>query len=282
MDRSIVFVLVFIVATSVAYYFWQEHEVSKVLSQQHEVKVAVPESTVDITPSTPRIRYPVPSVVEETAGEEIHSTVQEIIKSPDPLPTLEESDIAVKARLQEIYAPENPGSIFIIREFIRHFVVTIDNLDGRKLAKRYSITRPPEATFIVKKSGTEDEYTVDKENEKRYEPYMKFLSAVNDQQFLSIYVRFYPLFQEAYEELGYPERYFNDRLIEIIDHMLRTPVTEGDITLVRPKVYYQFADSNLENLSAGQKILIRIGTSNAQIVRERLRSIRKLLTTIGA
>ena len=44
-----------------------------------------------------------------------------------------------------------------------------------------------------------------------------------NQQLASIYVRYYPLFQEAYEELGYPGRYFNDRVIEIIDHLLQTP-----------------------------------------------------------
>ena len=94
-------------------------------------------------------------------------------------------------------------------------------------------------------------------------------------------MRFYPLFQQAYEELGYPDRYFNDRLIEIIDHLLSTPIIKEDIKLVRPKVYYQFTDTKLEELSAGQKILIRIGSKNALQVRERLNSLRKLLTTLG-
>ena len=38
-----------------------------------------------------------------------------------------------------------------------------------------------------------------------------------------VYERLYPLFQQAYEDLGYPGKYFNDRLVEVIDHLLQTP-----------------------------------------------------------
>ena len=38
-----------------------------------------------------------------------------------------------------------------------------------------------------------------------------------------MYKQYYPLFQQAYVDLGYPEGYFNDRLVEVIDHLLATP-----------------------------------------------------------
>jgi hypothetical protein len=37
---------------------------------------------------------------------------------------------------------------------------------------------------------------------------------------------------------------------------------------------YQFADSKLEELSAGQKLLLRMGPANAAIIKTKLRELR--------
>jgi hypothetical protein len=71
------------------------------------------------------------------------------------------------------------------------------------------------------------------------------------------------LFQQAYENLGHPPEYFNDRLIEVIDHLLATPELPDPIPLARPNVQFEFADPNLEARSAGQKVLLRMGHENA-------------------
>jgi len=109
---------------------------------------------------------------------------------------------------------------------------------------------------------------------------------------VALYARLYPLCQRAYGELGYPNRYFNDRLIDVIDHLLATPEVKGPIKLVppdvkgpvkleRPWVMYEFADPELEARSAGQKILIRMGAGNAARVKAKLRDIRRQLTQRG-
>jgi hypothetical protein len=96
-------------------------------------------------------------------------------------------------------------------------------------------------------------------------------------QLTTFYFRYYPLFQQAYEDLGYPNAYFNDRVVEVIDHLLATPDVKGPITLVQPKVFYEFADQKLENRSAGQKLMIRIGPQNAAALKKKLRDIRTLI-----
>jgi hypothetical protein len=95
---------------------------------------------------------------------------------------------------------------------------------------------------------------------------------------VALYVRLYPLFQQAYRDLGYPDRYFNDRLVEVIDHLLATPSVPGPIKLAQPHVLYEFADPALEARSAGQKILIRIGPDNAARVKAKLRELRRQVT----
>ena len=60
--------------------------------------------------------------------------------------------------------------------------------------------------------------------------------------------------------------------------MLEAPVPTGPVKLVRPKVLYQFADPELEGLSAGQKIMVRMGPENEARVKAKLREIRRALT----
>jgi hypothetical protein len=90
-----------------------------------------------------------------------------------------------------------------------------------------------------------------------------------------LYVRFYPLCQQAYVDLGYPNGYFNDRLVEVIDHLLAAPEMTGPIKLTVSHVLYEYADPEIEARSAGQKLLIRMGAENAAQVKAKLREIRR-------
>lgn len=76
---------------------------------------------------------------------------------------------------------------------------------------------------------------------------------------MAVYCGLYPLFQSAYAELGYPDAYFNDRLVEVIDQLLGAAPAHEPPRLVRPKIFYQFADPELESLSTGRRLLLRSG-----------------------
>jgi hypothetical protein len=98
------------------------------------------------------------------------------------------------------------------------------------------------------------------------------------QRLANTYFHFYPLFQSAYQNLGYPNGYFNDRLVQVIDSLLATPQPSGPIELTRPNVLYTFADPNLEALPAGQKLLLRMGPDNAAVVKGKLKELRAAIT----
>ena len=53
-----------------------------------------------------------------------------------------------------------------------------------------------------------------------------------------------------------------------------TPEVEGDIELVQPKVYYQFADPNLEALKPLQKQLLRMGPQNLARIKGYLMQVK--------
>ncbi|MEO9078801.1 MAG: DUF3014 domain-containing protein [Rhodanobacter sp.] len=91
------------------------------------------------------------------------------------------------------------------------------------------------------------------------------------------YVHMYPLFQQAYRQLGYPKGYFNDRLIVVIDNLLAAPEPAQSPALQRSKSFYIYADPDLEALSSGQRLLLRTGPANEAKIKAKLRTIRGLL-----
>jgi hypothetical protein len=105
------------------------------------------------------------------------------------------------------------------------------------------------------------------------------VQSADTRQLAELYFHYYPLFQQAYEDLGYPDKYFNDRFVQVIDHLLETPSPSGPVRLTQPRVFYEFADPSLEERSAGQKLLIRMGNENATKIKAKLRELRALIAT---
>jgi hypothetical protein len=155
-------------------------------------------------------------------------------------------------------------------------VATVDALPRQTFgSSRILPLRTPGGTFTVAQDNGKT--VIGPQNDQRYAPYMQVLEAVNPQAFVAWYVRNYPLFQQAYRELGYPKGYFNDRLIATIDNLLATPEPRQPIEVKKSGAFYVYADSQLESLSAGQKMLLHTGPQNETRIKARLSVIRGLL-----
>lgn len=213
-------------------------------------------------------------VQEPAAGAE-KPKIENPLPAPEaapPLPKLKESDPAVRDALMVVLGDQAVAQYLVPQEIIRRFVVTVDNLPRKKVAVELRPVKTVPGEFVA--SGGADSVVLDSENYARYAPLVKIVQSADSKQLAALYRRFYPLFQESYENLGYPSAYFNDRMVQVIDHLLETPDVKGQIKLVQPSVYYQFADPRLEALSAGQKALIRMGSNNAAAVKAKLRELR--------
>ncbi len=193
-----------------------------------------------------------------------------------PLPALDTSDATMRNSIAGLWKDPLVEAKFQFKDFIRRVVATVDNLPRRKVAQQLMPVRKVDGTFLV--TGANEQYTIAVSNAERYAPYVALMEAVDPRQLVTLYAKFYPLFQQAYEDLGYPQQYFNDRLVAVIDNLLAAPEVDGEVRLVRPKVFYLYAEPELEDASAGQKILIRMGRDNAARVKDRLRAIRAELT----
>lgn len=130
-------------------------------------------------------------------------------------------------------------------------------------------------------------------NAARYSAVVDFVGSIDPAQAAALYRRIYPVLQRSYEELGYPGRQFNDRLVAVIDHLLQTPEpdrppalrlvqVQGQVPSQQPWLRYEFADPELQSLSAGQKILLRMGPENMHLIKSVLRAARAQIAAPGA
>jgi hypothetical protein len=200
-------------------------------------------------------------------------------KAAEPLPALDESDKALGAALAALVGDRPFASLFIPERLIRHIVATVDNLPREEVPVKMWPLRP--VGSWLQTAGEGDSLVIGPKNAARYSAYVTMAKAIDAQKAAAAYRRFYPLFQEAYRDLGYPKGYFNDRLIAAIDNLLATPEPKEPLRLVQEKVRYQFADPDLEHRSAGQKILLRMGTENARVVKAKLRDFRQYVARTG-
>lgn len=228
-------------------------------------------------PPTAEMAAPAPS---RSAAAPIQHPIAQVQAAPAgastaPLPALDQSDDDVLAALQRL-AGDNELSLLLVRpQIINRIVASIDAMPGRSLGGIMMPARPPKGAFVT---GEMDGQTVIGDaNAARYAPYMAIVEQVDPQALVAWYVHAYPLFQQAYENLGYPHGYFNDRLIVVIDNLLAAPEPAAPPALLPSKGQYVFADPALEARSAGQRLLLRTGAANEAKIKERLRTIRSLL-----
>lgn len=193
-----------------------------------------------------------------------------------PLPPLDTSDDAVASALASIPGADGLAGLLLSRGLIPHIVATVDALPRRSIGASILPLRTPKGAFAVDTSSGKP--MLDSKDFARYDPYMKIAAAVDTRTLVTWYVHWYPLFQQAYRELGYPQGYFNDRLIAAIDDMLAAPNAQPPIALTATADgHYVFADPTWESLSVGQKLMIRIGPEHERTLKAKLRSIRALL-----
>jgi hypothetical protein len=189
-----------------------------------------------------------------------------------PLPPLDESDPEVLGGLTEIFGQEAVVKHVMPERLVRNLVVSIDNVPREQMALNQRPFQSAPGDFIT--SGEDDAIVIAPENYERYEPFVALVSNVDAKTLVSYFRGLEPLFQQAYEELGHPDASFTERLNEVIEHLLQTPTPRGEIRLVQPSVHYKYADERLEKLSAGQKLLIRMGVDNATVIKGKLREIQ--------
>jgi hypothetical protein len=211
-----------------------------------------------------------------------------VAEAEEPLPD------PVAADLPPLTATEVPAAVSKLagragivqtEEFAHRFTATVDNL-GRAHAPplKWPVATTP-GRFTVEPAADGNGEVIAAANAQRYAPFVAFATAIDAGAAAQLYTRMYPLLQQAYRELGYPGKSFHVRLVGVIDNLLAAPepaqpvrvrLTEvkGPIESTRPWVRYEFEDPRLEELTAGQKMLVRMGPENERRLKAKLRDVR--------
>lgn len=230
---------------------------------------------------------PEPEVSPLVVGEKIEPAAPELEEIP--LPPLPESDEYVRENLSGVVGEAAVIQYFSSEGLVSRIVATVDMLGSRQVPENIkaiqspggsfsAIEDPNPSTVILNEVGDPlPQYLSDPANSRRYVAYVEMLEAVDAERFASLYERNYPLFQQAWRELGYANSEFSDRLMDVIDELLATPAVDEPYRLVKPEATYLFADEELEAMSAGQKIMLRMGADNAARVKSKLSEFRQAL-----
>lgn len=267
-------VIVLAVALVAGYFGWQQFKPRPALEPVVEPVASAPDATpVPLLPSAPAIQHPIDPPAPEAA---VTATT---------LPALADSDRFVGELLNDLLTRKNVLNFLQLDGFVRRTVATVDNLAREQAPSRVWPVNPTPERFSVQR-GSAGVETIHPDNQRRYTPLVMLTDSVDADQAVALYRRTYPLFQQAYEELGFPGRYFNDRLVQVLDHLIATPVptappavtlveVKGEVASTRPWVRYEFADPALESMSAGRKMLVRMGPEHQQRLQAKLREIRQ-------
>lgn len=257
--------MIVLIAAGIGYYMWQRNRAAA-----EGVRVPAPARVERPEP----LPAPLPPPPPPTPTQRLEPPAPPAPK----LPELDKSDRFMINALAALIHSKSLLRLFDPEQIISHIVSTIDNLPRRRLPTGALPVESPQGKFLVSGGGG-DEGVESPDNIARYAPYVRLVQAVNPRQAAELYVRLYPLFQKAYESLGYPGRYFNDRLLEALDDLLAAPEVAAPIPLIRPKVFYLYADPDLEKRSAGQKILMRLGLANERLVKTRVLEFKQALSS---
>lgn len=234
---------------------------------------------VEAPPAAQAAAQPAPEAVPAPPPELQPPAADEVVKAED-----------VDAALTQLLGRDAVLKFLEATDFPRRFVATLDNLGREHAPVAVWPVQPAPGRFLVQ--GSEGSQVLAAENALRYGPFVAFAGSVNAAQAVALYRRMYPVLEQAYRDLGFTKGSLHARMFEVVDLLLATPepaqpprltLTEvkGPIASSRPWTRYEFADPGLQRLSAGQKMLLRMGPDNRKVLKAKLQELRQELLRVS-
>jgi hypothetical protein len=190
-----------------------------------------------------------------------------------PVPQLDASDDFVRALIRQLSQKPEWAAWLASGDLVRSFVVSVDKIAvGSSPAKELK-PAAPQGKFQTLGSGRT--LRIDPASYDRYNSLANAVDAIDPDGAARAYRRLRPLMQQAFDELGYVNLPFDERLARALGQLVDVPVPEGDVMLEATSVTFQYADPELEALSPAQKHLLRMGPHNMRLVQTKLRAFAR-------
>jgi hypothetical protein len=189
------------------------------------------------------------------------------------VPQLDASDDFVRALIRQLSQKPEWAAWLASGDLVRAFVVSVDKIAVGSSPAHELKPAAPQARFQTLGAGRT--LRVDPRSYDRYNSLANVVDAIDPEGAARAYRRLRPLMQQAFEELGYVNLPFDDRLARALGRLVDVPVQEGDVMLRATSVTFQFADPELEALSPAQKHMLRMGPHNMRLVQTKLRAFAR-------
>lgn len=192
------------------------------------------------------------------------------------VPPLAEADPVVRQLVQKLSSHPQVLAWLTTDGLIRNFTVSVANIAEGLTPSNHVQVLKPSAEFAVVEQG---EYLfIDPRSYARYNALAEAVASIDPAGAARLYTTLKPRLEEAYAELGFPDRSFDRAVEEAIVQLLSTPVPSESLRVEPHGIGYAYADPRLEGLSGAQKQLLRLGPRNARIVQD---SLRQLAVALG-
>lgn len=256
-NATVVFVIIFVVvAVTFGYLLLKESS-----TDEKETDTVIVVSAPQIEDVQVPVEEPFIELIEDVEILEPAMVVLEPVV--EPLPVLNESDNLILTKIEALSWRKELLDLLLTDDIVRRVVVFTDNFAQGELAYSHIPLKPPLGRFKVEPvAEQQDIYEISATNNQRYSQYIELLHSFEPEDLINQYSIVEPLFQQAYEELGYGDKQFNDVLQVAIDRVLDVSVPSESPKLVRPNVVYQYQRQELETMKPADKFLTRLGKEN--------------------
>lgn len=159
--------------------------------------------------------------------------------------------------------------VLIANDFAQGLRIS-NHMSFLRLAEPFAVEQGENGLHIVPKSF------------QRYNKLAQAIQVINVKAAVEVYQKFRPLMLQVFAEFNYPRDITLESIVKkAAAEILAAPALEGQVNLIRPSVYYKFADAELEALNPIQKQMIRMGSENTKIIQNKCREFLVELAKSG-
>lgn len=185
------------------------------------------------------------------------------------LPPLDASDEVIRSLVNQISDHPQLARWVLNEDLVRRFVAAVDNAARGQSPRSHVPFAAPQSQFKAQRQHSD--WVIDDASFRRYDLLTEIFLSLDTATSVRLYRQLEPLFDTAYRDLGYPDGSFDTTLQRAIDHLLQTPIPDGDLAVEKTVRGYRYADPDLENLSAAQKHYLRMGAGNMRQLQAKLK-----------
>jgi len=181
-------------------------------------------------------------------------------------PPLQDSDPQVRNQLAGVSGDPLWKAWLEQTDLVRRFAAAVQQVaDGESPRASVPFLARPARSWQRRRSAGPT--TIDPRSYARYDGVARCIASIDAAKAAAGYRALQPLMDRAWRELGPPGTKIDGALARAIARLVAVPVPKGEVELVPKGALWAFKDEALEQRTAAEKHLLRMGPDNMQRVR---------------